>query len=121
MSVQTAPFQFLLCLLQKAPKFGRGAFSSAAWLGPLVSSLVDLVFALSVWESYVQGWEPCSHALTSRPLETCHHQCLEAVCGGFGYPAGAAAELMDGTPELFFCPPAPHPFPVGFLPSLSGW
>ena len=29
------------------------------------------------------GWNQCSHGLTSRPLESCHHQCLEAVCGGF--------------------------------------
>ena len=29
------------------------------------------------------GCEQCSHGLTSRPLESCHHQCLEAVCGGF--------------------------------------
>ena len=26
------------------------------------------------------GWNQCS----SRPLESCHHQCLKAVCGGFG-------------------------------------
>ena len=38
-------------------------------------------------------WEQCSHGLTSRPLETCHHQCLSTVCGVFGYPSGAAAEL----------------------------
>ena len=27
------------------------------------------------------GWNQCSHGLTSRPLESCHHQCLKAVCG----------------------------------------
>ena len=26
-------------------------------------------------------WNQCSHGLPSRPLESCHHQCLEAVCG----------------------------------------
>ena len=30
------------------------------------------------------GWNQCSHGLSSRPLETCHHQCLKALCGGFG-------------------------------------
>ena len=30
------------------------------------------------------GWTQCSHGLTSRPLESCHHQCLSAVCGGSG-------------------------------------
>ena len=32
------------------------------------------------------GWNQCSHCLTSRPLESCHHQCLKAVCGVSGYP-----------------------------------
>ena len=27
------------------------------------------------------GWNECSHGLTSRPLESCHHQCPSAVCG----------------------------------------
>ena len=49
------------------------------------------------------GWEHCSHGLMSRPLESCHHQCLKAVCGGLGYPKGAAAELLDGTLKLRFC------------------
>ena len=30
------------------------------------------------------GWNQCSHGLTSRPSESCHHQCLKAVCGVFG-------------------------------------
>ena len=30
------------------------------------------------------GWNQCSHGLSSRPLESCHHQCLKAVCGGGG-------------------------------------
>ena len=48
-------------------------------------------------------WEHCSHGLTSRPLESCHHQCLKAVCGVLGYPSGAAAELLDGTLKLRYC------------------
>ena len=49
------------------------------------------------------GWERRSHGLTSRPLESCHHQCLKAVCGLLGYPAGAAAELLDGSVKLRCC------------------
>ena len=30
------------------------------------------------------GWNQCSHGLTSRPLDSCHHQCLTAVCGVLG-------------------------------------
>ena len=30
------------------------------------------------------GWNQCSHGLTSRPLESCHHRCLSAVCGLLG-------------------------------------
>ena len=48
-------------------------------------------------------WDQCSHGLTSRPLETCHHQCLKAVCGLLGCPAGAAAELLDGSLKLRYC------------------
>ena len=32
------------------------------------------------------GWIQCSHGLSSKPLESCHHQCLKAVCGVLGYP-----------------------------------
>ena len=42
------------------------------------------------------GWAQCSHGLTSRPLESRHHQCLQAVCGVLGCPRGAAMELLDG-------------------------
>ena len=49
------------------------------------------------------GWNQCSHGLTSRPLESCHHQCLEAVCGVLGYPKGSALELLDGTLKLRHC------------------
>ena len=49
------------------------------------------------------GWNQCSHGLTSRPLETCHHQCLKFFCGGLGYPKGSALELLDGTLKLRHC------------------
>ena len=46
------------------------------------------------------AWNQCSHGLTSRPLESCHHQCLKAVCGVLEYPKGSALELLDGTLKL---------------------
>ena len=49
------------------------------------------------------GWNQCSHGLTSRPLESCHHQCLKAICGVLGYPKGSALELLDGTLKLRHC------------------
>ena len=49
------------------------------------------------------GWNQCSHGLTSRPLESCHHQCLKAMCGVLGYPKGSAMELLDGTLKLRYC------------------
>ena len=49
------------------------------------------------------GWNQCSHGLDSRPLESCHHQCLQALCGVLGYPKGSALELLDGTLELRYC------------------
>ena len=49
------------------------------------------------------GWNQCSHGLTSRPLESCHHRCLSAVCGILGYPKGSAAELLDGVLKLRCC------------------
>ena len=49
------------------------------------------------------GWNQCSHGLSSRPPESCHHQCLEAVCGVLGYPKGLALELLDGTLKLRHC------------------
>ena len=41
--------------------------------------------------------------LTSGPLESCRHQCLEAVCDVLGYPRGSALELLDGTLKLRHC------------------
>ena len=65
------------------------------------------------------GWNQCSHGLTSRPLDSGHHQCLKAVCGVLGYPKGSALELLDGTLKLRHCtalftmrfpsPPLPPP------------
>ena len=49
------------------------------------------------------GWNQCSHGLDSRPLESCHHQCLKAVCGVLGCPKGSALELLDGTLKLRHC------------------
>ena len=66
------------------------------------------------------GWNHCSHGLTSRPLETCHHRCLSAVCGILGYPKGSAAELLDGVLKLRCCStPFSHRFPTWFLPSVG--
>ena len=59
------------------------------------------------------GWNQCSHGLTSRPLESCHHQCLEAVCDVLGYPRGSALELLDGTLKLRHCTDL---FTMRFLP-----
>ena len=49
------------------------------------------------------GWGQCSHGLTSRPLESCHRNCLQAACMVSGYPQGAAADLLDGTLKLRYC------------------
>ena len=48
------------------------------------------------------GWKSVFSGLTS-PLESCHHQCLEAVCGVLGYPKISASELLDGTLTLRHC------------------
>ena len=57
-------------------------------------------------------WNQCSHGLTSRPLESCHHRCLSAVCGVLGYRKGSAAELLDGALKLRCCvTPFPNRFP----------
>ena len=59
------------------------------------------------------GWNQCSHGLSSRPLESCHHQCLQAICGVLGYPKGSALELLDGTLKLRHCTEV---FTMRFLP-----
>ena len=63
------------------------------------------------------GWNQCSHGLTSRPLESCHHQCLKAMCGVLGYPKGSALELLDGTLKLRYCTDFfTKRFPLGLYP-----
>ena len=49
------------------------------------------------------GWNQCTHGHTSRPLESCHHQCLKAVNGVLEYPKGSASDLLDGTLKLRHC------------------
>ena len=66
------------------------------------------------------GWNQCSHGLTSRPLESCHHLCLSAVCGLLGYPKGSAAELLDGALKLRCCTtPFSSRFPTWSLPPVG--
>ena len=66
------------------------------------------------------GWNQCSHGLDSRPLESCHHQCLKAVCGVLGYPKGSALELLDGTLKLRYCTTLfSKRFPHWSLPQVS--
>ena len=66
------------------------------------------------------GWNQCSHGLTSRPLESCHHRCLSAVCGLLGYPKGSAAELLDGVLKLRCCvTPFSQRFPSWSLPPVG--
>ena len=66
------------------------------------------------------GWNQCSHGLTSRPLESCHHHCLSAVCGILGYPKGSAAELLDGALKLRCSTTTPfsNKFPTWSLPPV---
>ena len=65
--------QFLGSLVRALAKLpgGLGRFLPCG-LGSHMSSLRHL------------GWNQCSHGLSSRPLESCHHQCLKAVCGFWG-------------------------------------
>ena len=49
------------------------------------------------------GWNQCSHGLTSRPKESCHHRCPKAVCTVPGSPRGSSLELLDGTLKLRRC------------------
>ena len=70
------------------------------------------------------GWDQCSPGLPSRPLESCHHQRLKALCGVLVYPTGAATELLDGTLELGHCTrlftKSFSPSPPGLYPGLVG-
>ena len=84
--------QFLSSLVRALGKLpgGVGRFLPCR-VGTLMSRLRHL------------GWGQCSHGLTSRPLESCHHQCLKAVWRVAGYPSGSGAELLDGTLKLCYC------------------
>ena len=81
--------QFISSLVRALSKLpgGLGRFLPCG-VGPHLSRLRHL------------GWNQCYHGLTSRPLESCHHQCLKAVCGVLGYPEGSAAELLGGSLKL---------------------
>ena len=80
---------------------------SAVWLGRGAGFLAELV------GSYLVGsvltcpgcgiWGGNIVHMGYLKDESCHHQCLKAVCGVLGYPAGAAAELLDGTLKLRHC------------------
>ena len=96
--------QFLSSLLRALSKLsgGLGRFLPCN-LGSHMSRLRHL------------GSNQCSHGLSSRPLETCHHQCLQAVCGVLGYPKGSALVLLDGTLKLRHCTEV---FTMRFLPGL---
>ena len=66
------------------------------------------------------GWNQCSRGLTSRPLESCHHLCLSAICGVLVYPSGSAAELLDGVLKLRCCTtPFSQRFPTWSLPPVD--
>ena len=83
------------------------------FLGSLVRALAKLPGGIGrflpcqvgshVSRSRHSGWSQCSHGLSSRPLESCHHQCLKAVCGVLGYPKGSASDLLDSTLKLRHC------------------
>ena len=49
------------------------------------------------------GWDQCSHGVASIPSKPVTISALKAVCGLLGYPAGAAAELLDGSLKLRYC------------------
>ena len=84
--------QFLTSLERALAKLPGGLGRFLPWrLGSHMSRLRHL------------GWDQCSHGLTSRPLESCHHQCVKAVCEVLGYPKGSALELLDGTLKLRHC------------------
>ena len=87
MFVHTAQFLFLLFLYQKESKFATRAVSLAAPDRPQVRDKVGFLLCLvgvHMCRLRHLGWEQCLHGLTSGPLETCPHQCPQAVCGGFG-------------------------------------
>ena len=90
-----ALFIFLPRPFRKASKFGEGVGLFCLSYGRSVSCLVG--FGKHFSRLRHLGGEQCSH------LESCHHQCLRAVCGLLGYRAGAAAELLEGSLKLRYC------------------
>ena len=42
------------------------------------------------------GWLQCGHGLTCRPMESSMPDCVGAVLGLLGYPAGSVANLANG-------------------------
>ena len=96
-----------------------GVSSSAAWLRALpklpggVGRFLPCGVGSHMSRSRRLGWNQRSRGLSSRPLESCHHQYLSAVCGVLGYPEGSAAELLDGSLKLRYCTTA---FTKQFLP-----
>ena len=86
--------QFLSSLVRALAKLpgGLGRFLPCR-IGSHMSTLRNL------------GWNQCSRGLTSRPLESCHHQCFKAVCGGFGLSQGfsiGASGWHTEAPTLYY-------------------
>ena len=100
----TVPFLFPLCLCQRELKLDMVVSSSAVWaLAKLLGGMCRFLpcdVGSHMSRSRHLGWNQCSHGLSSRPLESCHHQCINAVCGVLGCPKGSAAERLDGTLTL---------------------
>ena len=81
--------QFLSSLVRALAKLPGGLGWFLPWrLGSHMSRLRYL------------GWNQCSHGLTSRPLESCHYQCLKAVCGRGG--GGGGGEGEEGRQQRSF-------------------
>ena len=69
------------------------------------------------------GWNQCFHGLTSGTLESCHRQCLQSVCAGFGLSSGCGDGAFGWNTEA----PSLHPafyqktkIPPGFYLGLVG-
>ena len=119
-------FRFPLFLFQREWKFDMGVnfiSSLVRALGKLPGGLGRfLPCQVGTHLSRLRhlGWNQCSHGLTSRPLESCHHRCLSAICGVLGYPKGSAAELLDGALKLRCCAtPFSSRFPTWSLPPVG--
>ena len=120
-------FPLFLCLRES--KFDMIVSFSVAWFELWPSCLVVLAGSCPVGLSLLcpgfwhLGWNQCSHGLSSRPLESCHHQCLKAVCGSFGlsqrFSFGASGWHIEA-PTLYCY--LYHAFdPHGFYQGLKWW